>query len=189
MARPTRRALLLATPLLLAAAPVARGHDFRFDNIEGGAIDLADWRGKPMLVVNTASFCGYAKQFSALQKLHERYGPRGLLVLAVPSNDFNQENPDANAIKDFCEETWGVQFPMAAPVHVKGPEAHPFFAWAAAQSVAPRWNFYKYLVGRDGRLLQAFPSNTEPDSASMRQAIEAALSAPDPGRARQPATG
>jgi glutathione peroxidase len=178
MAELSRRAMLAGLPLLIAAAPARQtGHDFRFEAIEGGEINLADWRGKPMLVVNTASFCGFAKQFEALQALHERYGPRGLLVLGVPSNDFNQENADRNAIKDFCESTWGVQFPMTAPVHVKGAAAHPFFAWAAAQpgGAVPRWNFFKFLVGRNGRLLHAFPSATEPDSASMRQALGAAL--------------
>ncbi|MGY4801799.1 glutathione peroxidase [Teichococcus aerofrigidensis] len=180
MADPTRRALLGA-PLLLAAAPAApdpaaaRGHDFRFPAIEGGEIDLGAQRGRPLLVINTASFCGFASQFAGLQRIHERYGPRGLFLLAVPSNDFNQENADSTAIKAFCEATWGVDFPMAAPCHVKGPEAHPFFAWAAARSTAPRWNFFKYLVAKDGRLLQAFPSATGPDAPSFRQAIEAAL--------------
>ncbi len=177
MAEISRRTLLGAAPVLMAATTAPGGHDFRFDAIEGGEIDLADWRGKPLLVVNTASFCGFAPQFAALQTLHERYGPRGLLVLGAPSNDFNQENADRAAIKDFCEATWGAQFPMTAPLHVRGPEAHPFFAWAAAQpgGAVPRWNFFKFLVGRDGRLLHAFPSATEPDSASMRQALSAAL--------------
>ena len=178
MADTVRRALLLGAPLLLmAAAPAARGHDFRFESLEGGEIDLAAHRGRPMLVVNTASFCGFAPQFAALQALHEEYGPRGLLVLGVPSNDFNQESTNRNAIKDFCEATWGVAFPMAAPCHVKGAGAHPFFAWAAAQpgGGVPRWNFFKYLVAGDGSLARAFPSNAAPDSPAMRQAVEAAL--------------
>ncbi|ONG55522.1 glutathione peroxidase [Pseudoroseomonas deserti] len=181
MAELSRRHLLLAAPLLAAAGPAdAEGHGFRFESIEGGEIDLGAWRGKPVLVINTASFCGFARQFAGLQALHERYGPRGLLVLGVPSNDFNQEAADRNAIKDFCENTFGVAFPMAAPCHVKGAAAHPFFAWAAAQSTAPRWNFFKYLVARDGRLLQAFPSNVEPEAAALTQALERALDgAPD----------
>ncbi|MFC3124491.1 glutathione peroxidase [Pseudoroseomonas globiformis] len=182
MADLSRRTLLAAMPLgvpmLMAAAPAAAGgHDFRFEAIEGGEINLADWRGKPLLVINTASFCGFARQFTALQALHESYGPRGLMLLGTPSNDFNQENADRNAIKDFCEATWGVQFPLTTPVHVKGAAAHPFYRWAASQpgGAAPRWNFWKYLVGRDGRLLHAFPSNVEPDAPSLRQALGAAL--------------
>lgn len=187
MAEATRRTLLRAAPLLAlpwaaprtarAAPPPGDGHAFRFEALEGGEIDLASWRGKPMLVVNTASFCGFARQFGGLQALHETYGPKGLLVLGVPSNDFNQEAADRNAIKDFCEGTFGVAFPMAAPCHVKGAAAHPFFAWAATHSTAPRWNFYKYLVGRDGRLLQAFPSDVEPDAAALRRALDGALAA------------
>lgn len=165
------RRLLLATPLLLAAGPAQHAYDFRFPAIEGGEIDLAAWRGKPMLVVNTASFCGFAPQFAALQKLHETYAPRGLLLLGVPSNDFNQEAADNAAVKAFCDAEFGVDFPMAAISHVKGPEAHPFFAWAGA----PRWNFFKYLVGRDGRLLQTYPSGVDPSSPQLLRAVEAAL--------------
>jgi glutathione peroxidase len=167
----SRRLLLASTPLLLAATPEARAYDFRFPAIEGGEIDLSSWRGKPMLVVNTASFCGFARQFAALQTLHETYAPRGLLLLGVPSNDFNQEAADNAAVKAFCDAEFGVDFPMAAISHVKGSEAHPFFAWAGA----PRWNFFKYLVGRDGRLLKTYPSQVEPGSPELLQAIEAAL--------------
>jgi glutathione peroxidase len=168
----SRRLLLTSAPLLMAAAPVpGTAYGFRFPGIEGGEIDLSAFRGKPMLVVNTASFCGFAPQFAALEKLHETYGPRGLLVLGVPSNDFNQEAADNAAVKAFCDAEFGVEFPMAAISHVKGAEAHPFFAWAGA----PRWNFFKYLVARDGSLKQSFPSDVEPQSATMTRAIEAAL--------------
>jgi glutathione peroxidase len=163
--------LLAAALMLAAAAPARRAHDFRFPAIEGGEIDLAAWQGKPLLVVNTASFCGFAPQFAALQKLHEAYAPRGLLLLGVPSNDFNQEAADNAAVKAFCDAEFGVDFPMAAISHVKGPEAHPFFTWAGA----PRWNFFKYLVGRDGRLVQTWPSQVEPGSPELTRAVEAAL--------------
>jgi len=173
-----RRLLLAAAPLLLlpaarprAATPAGTAYEFRFPAIEGGEIDLAQHRGKPILVVNTASFCGFAPQFAALQKLHETYAPRGLLVVGVPSNDFNQEAADNAAVKEFCEAEFGVDFPMAAITHVRGPQAHPFFAWAGA----PRWNFFKYLVGADGRLLNTFPSQVEPNAPALLQPIEAAL--------------
>lgn len=171
MADLSRRLLLAGVPLLLAAAPAPHPYDFRFPAIEGGEIDLSAWRGKPMLVVNTASFCGFAPQFAALQKLHEAYAPRGLLLLGVPSNDFNQEAADNAAVKAFCDAEFGVDFPMAAISHVKGPQAHPFFAWAGA----PRWNFFKYLVGRDGQLIQTYPSQVEPGSPDLLRAVEAAL--------------
>jgi len=171
MAEPTRRLLLAGLPLLAAAAPAARGFDFRFPAIVGGEIDLSAHRGKPLLVVNTASFCGFAPQFAALQKLHETYAPRGLLLVGVPSNDFNQEAADNAAVKAFCDAEFGVDFPMAAISHVKGPQAHPFFAWAGA----PSWNFFKYLVGRDGGLRQTYPSGVEPQSAALVRAIEATL--------------
>ena len=182
MAEPTRRllgGLLLGTPLLalpaIARAEGARGHDFRFPALEGGEIDLAAYRGRPLLVVNTASLCGFTRQFAGLQALHERAAPRGLLLLAVPSEDFNQELGSEAAIKSFCDAQFGLDFPMTARCHVKGAQAHPFFAWAAAQSEPPRWNFFKYLVGRDGRFLKAFPSRVEPDSPELTTALEAAL--------------
>jgi glutathione peroxidase len=171
MADLRRRPLLAAALMLAAAAPARRAYDFRFPAIEGGEIDLAAWQGKPLLVVNTASFCGFAPQFAALQKLHEAYAPRGLLLLGVPSNDFNQEAANNAAVKAFCDAEFGVDFPMAAISHVKGPEAHPFFAWAGA----PRWNFFKYLVGRDGRLVQTWPSQVEPGSLEVTRAVETAL--------------
>jgi glutathione peroxidase len=171
MAELHRRLLLAGLPFLAAAAPPPRGLDFRFQAIEGGVIDLAAHRGRPVLVVNTASFCGFAPQFAALQKLHETYGPRGLLLVGVPSNDFNQEAGSNAAVKEFCDAEFGVSFPMAEITHVKGPQAHPFFAWAGA----PAWNFHKYLVGGDGRLRQTWPSAVEPQSAAMVGAIEAAL--------------
>jgi glutathione peroxidase len=177
MADLSRRHLLLAVPLLAAAAPAAPadGHSFSFPSLEGGTIDLAQYRGKPVLVVNTASFCGFAPQFAKLQALHEYYASRGLLVVGVPSNDFNQEMDDDAAIKTFCEAEFGVDFPVAMRCHVKGAQAHPFFAWVASQGAEPRWNFFKYLISDNGRLLQVFPSKAEPDSPEVTRAIEAAL--------------
>jgi glutathione peroxidase len=172
MADLSRRLLLAGAPLLLmAAAPSASAYDFRFQSIEGGVINLADHRGKPILVVNTASFCGFAPQFAALQKLHETYAPRGLLVVGVPSNDFNQEAADNAAVKEFCEAEFGVDFPMAEISHVKGAQAHPFFAWAGE----PRWNFFKYLIDSEGRLVEAFPSRVEPNAPELVRLIDAAL--------------
>ncbi|WP_029029771.1 glutathione peroxidase [Salinarimonas rosea] len=161
------------------AAPVSRptAHVFSFDAIDGGRIDLADFRGRPILVVNTASRCGFVNQLAGLQTLHERYGPRGLVVLGVPSNDFRQELADEAAIAAFCEGTYGVTFPLAARTRVVGEAAHPFYAWAARErpGEAPRWNFHKYLVGRDGTIAATFFTPTEPTDPRIRAAIERAL--------------
>ena len=174
----TRRgALALGTALLPGqAAAAGTAFDFRLDALEGGALDLGAFRGRPLLVVNTASFCGYTPQYAGLQRLHARFAPRGLVVLGVPSNDFNQESGDAARIRQFCEATFGVEFPMAMPASVRGPAAHPLFAWLAAQGGGPpRLNFHKYLVGRDGVSVQGFPTRTEPEAPDLLRAIEAAL--------------
>lgn len=181
MAEFARRVLLAAGAALLAL-PAAAARDafgFTLTAIEGGPLDLGQFRSRPMLVVNTASFCGYTPQYAGLQRLHDRFSPRGLVVLGVPSNDFNQEQADGLAIKSFCEATFGVAFPMAAPAPVHGPGADPFFTWLAARGGGPpRWNFHKYLVARDGRQVQGFATRVEPDAPPLLRAIETALASP-----------
>jgi glutathione peroxidase len=156
------------------ASAAQSAFDFSFPALEGGELKLADFRGRVLLVVNTASFCGFTPQFRALQALHERYAARGFAVIGVPSNDFNQEAPDAARVREVCD-TFDVDFPLAAVSRVRGGAAHPFFRWASAQSSEPRWNFHKYLVGADGRLIRDFPTRVAPDSAELIRAIEAAL--------------
>ena len=177
----TRRqvaALLAATAALPLGTPAgaASAHDFAFDDIdETGRLSLADYAGRPVLVVNTASRCGYTYQYDALQALYDRYRERGLVVLGVPSDDFNQELSTAAEVKDFCAVNFAIDFPMTAITPVTGAGAHPFYRWAADQAGPPGWNFHKYLVGPDGRLVAAFPTRTEPDAPEVTQAIEALL--------------
>jgi glutathione peroxidase len=178
MADASRRAIL-AAPLLMAAAPGSGIYDFRLSSLEGGELDLAAWRGRVLLVVNTASFCGYTPQYAALQRLHDRFQARGLTVLGVPSNDFNQESADNRQIREFCDAQFGIEFPMAALSHVRGPQAIPLFRWLAARGGGePRWNFHKYLVGRDGRAVRGFATGVEPESIEMLRGIETALARP-----------
>ena len=177
MADASRRAIL-AAPLLMAAAPGSDVYGFRLPSLEGGELDLAAWRGRVLLVVNTASFCGYTPQYAALQRLHDRFQARGLTVLGVPSNDFNQESADNRQIREFCDAQFGIEFPMAALSHVRGPQAIPLFRWLAARGGGePRWNFHKYLLARDGRVVDQYSSLTAPDSATLVRAIEQQLAA------------
>jgi glutathione peroxidase len=172
------RRAALAAPLLMAAgpAPAATAFDFTLPALEGGDLALSDFRGRALLVVNTASFCGYTPQYAGLQKLHERFEARGFAVIGVPSNDFNQESSDAAKVREFCDTMYGITFPMAGLTHVRGPQAHPLFAWLAGRAGGPpRWNFHKYLVGRDGRSVRAFPTSSEPDAPVLLRAVEAAL--------------
>lgn len=151
---------------------------FVFDEPEGGTLPLADFSEKPILVVNTATACGLAGQFVGLQGLWTRFGERGLAVIAVPSPDFgNQEPYDGQAIAEAARQNHGVTFPVTDKTHVLGPQAHPFYRWAAAEKPGqvPQWNFHKYLVGRDGMLRAAFASTVEPTDPRLIAAIAAEL--------------
>lgn len=161
------------------AAAAGSAFDHSLPAIEGGTLDLGALRGRALLIVNTASFCGFTKQYAGLQALHETYEPRGLTVIGVPSNDFRQESEDAATVKAFCEAQFGITFPMSTPQKVTGREAAPLFRFLAeAAGGAPRWNFYKYLIGRDGQPIERFSSMTGPDSTSLTRAIEKALAMP-----------
>ncbi|NMF91154.1 glutathione peroxidase [Aromatoleum petrolei] len=131
--------------------------------------------GKPLLLVNTASHCGYTGQFKALEALHKTYKDRGLKVVGFASNDFRQEAANEAEAAQVCFVNYGVSFDMFAPIGVSGDGAHPVFRELARQSGAPRWNFHKYVVDRNGKVIAAFPSRVEPDSREVREAIERAL--------------
>ena len=153
---------------------------FSFNSLDGANIKLADYAGKPILIVNTASQCGYTPQFTGLQQLWTQFHDRGLMIVAVPSNDFGGQEPgDASAIADTAQHQYGVKFPIAAKAIVKGAQAHPFFKWAAAErpTQTPRWNFHKYLIGDDGHIAAVFPSEVEPTDTRVVTAIAKELKA------------
>ncbi|MCR9108656.1 glutathione peroxidase [Marivita sp. XM-24bin2] len=149
---------------------------FVFPSIDGGEIDLTQWRGQPVLVVNTASRCGYTPQYEGLQTLYDTYRDQGLVVLAVPSNDFRQELASDEAVKDFCEVNFGLDFPMTTITSVRGGTAHPFYKWLETEAgFTPRWNFNKVLIAPDGSVAATFGSNARPMSHPVINAITAAL--------------
>ncbi len=154
-------------------------HDYSFTAIDGKPLDLKHFAGKAVLVVNVASYCGFTPQYTDLQELHETYGPKGLVVLGVPSNDFGAQEPRSEGeIAKFCESMYAVTFPLTAKQKIIGPDAHALYGWIAAQAgegAAPKWNFHKYLIGKDGSLLGAWPSQVRPRSNEIVEAVEAAL--------------
>lgn len=165
-------------------APMSRltAYAFSFARLDGGDIRLADFAGKPILVVNTASLCGYTPQYAGLQDLWTRFHDSGLMILGVPSNDFGGQEPGGAAdIKETANHQYGVTFPLAAKAAVKGPAAHPFYKWAAAERPleTPRWNFHKYLIGRDGHIAAVFPTATEPGDAKVIAAIAREIKSPE----------
>ena len=170
----TRRMVCLGLALIPFSARAA-APDFTFANIDGGTIALSDLRGKPVLVVNTASQCAFTPQYDALQALHETYGAK-LTVLAVPSDDFGgQELATEAEVKEFCEVNFNLTLPMTEITPVKGAQAHPFYLWAASQNVSPTWNFHKILLGPRGQIVGDYPSSIRPDSRRLRAAIDALL--------------
>ena len=177
-----RLACILITMETVLAFPAASApltaHDFTFENIDGGPLPLSDFAGKTVLLVNTASMCGFTAQYEALQAVYDKYLDAGLVVLGVPSDDFGgQEYDSADEIKQFCEINYGITFPMTDKVRVKGDNAHPYYQWVAAQGrmKLPRWNFYKHVIDADGNLVEWFASTTSPDSSKVINAIEKEL--------------
>ena len=154
-------------------------HDVTFENIDGGTLDLAEFSGKVILLVNTASQCGFTSQYEALQELWDNYRSRGLVVIGVPTNDFGGQEPgSATQIKQFCEINYGIDFPMTEKVTVTGSDQHPYYQWvrkAGGRLAMPRWNFYKHLIDTEGNLVTWFASTTAPDSSKIRNAIEKLL--------------
>lgn len=185
-----RRTMLSVTGAALAgvalrpaqAATMSRitAYAFTFPALSGGDILLSSYAGHPILVVNTASLCGYTPQYGGLQALWSRYRDKGLVVLGVPSNDFGGQEPGGAAdIVKTAHSDYHVTFPLTAKVTVKGAEAHPFYRWAAQERPleAPRWNFHKYLVSRDGTLRAGFTSAVEPGDPRIISALEQELAA------------
>jgi glutathione peroxidase len=169
-------ALALAIAMPAESAPCSPLLAHKVNDILGQPHDLCEHAGKVVLVVNTASFCGYTPQYQGLQALNERYGKRGLVILGFPSNDFGKQEPGSNAeIADFCDRTYAVKFEMFGKTSV-APGASPLFdGLAKATGERPQWNFHKYLVGRDGRTVASFKSAVEPESPQFIAKVEELL--------------
>ena len=169
------RPLVAATPTS-ASCPALLKQSFKRLQDEAPQ-DLCQYSGKVILVVNTASYCGFTKQYEGLEKIYAKYAGRGFVVLGFPSNDFaNQEPGSAKEIADLCFNTYGVKFPMFAKTAVKGAQANPLHAeLAKATGTEPKWNFTKYLIGRDGKVIAHFPSKVTPEDPQLTGKIEAAL--------------
>jgi glutathione peroxidase len=153
---------------------------FSFPALAGGDIRLAEFAGRPLLVVNTASLCGYTPQYAGLQELWTEFSGRGLVIVGVPSNDFGAQEPGGTTeITQTAHHQYGVTFPIAAKAVVKGSNAHPFYKWAAEArpKEVPRWNFHKYLIGRDGYIAEVFPESVTPADTRVKTAIARALAA------------
>jgi len=168
------RPLVAATPAP-ASCPALLKQSFKRLQDEAPQ-DLCQYAGKVVLVVNTASKCGYTKQYEGLEKLYAKYSPRGLVILGFPSNDFKQEVASTKEIADLCYNTYGVKFPMFAPTVVTGANANPLHAALARQTgQQPKWNFTKYLIGRDGQVIEHFPSKVTPEDPQLVAKVEGAL--------------
>ena len=177
---------LCGTGLAAGLAGVARAgartsgetaYVFSFAGLESGRIRLSSFSGKPFMVVNTASHCGFTPQFAGLEALYRQFGPKGFGIVGVPSNDFYQEPGDSSAIGKTATGEYHVTFPLAAKVHVVGDKAAPFYKWAAALRPldVPKWNFHKYLIGADGYIAAVFPTTTEPQAPEVLAAISRQL--------------
>ena len=149
----------------------------KFQSLQGKPVDLCQYKGKVLLVVNTASYCGYTEQYKGLQALYDRYRDRGLVVIGFPANDFGKQEPGSNAdVADFCERTYKVKFPMMEKTAVVGDNVNPVYEQLfKATGERPKWNFHKYLVSADGTVIKSFPSKVAPESAEIQEALDKLL--------------
>ena len=153
-------------------------YDFSIESITGETINFKDYKNKVILIVNTASYCGFTKQYDELQELWDLYKSKGLVVLGVPSNSFNQEKKKDQEVKEFCEVNFNINFPLTTITNVKGENAHDIFKWAQAnhgKSAVPKWNFHKILINREGKIQNTFTSFTKPMSVKIISEIEKIL--------------
>ena len=153
-------------------------YDFNIESISGEVINFNKYKGKAVLVVNTASYCGFTKQYDELQSLWDNYKSRGLIVLGIPSNSFNQEKSSNSEIKEFCEVNFNIDFPLSTITDVKGENAHPIFIWAKnnyGKPAVPKWNFHKILINKEGKIHDTFTSFTKPLSKKIISKIEQIL--------------
>ena len=163
---------------LLSANYEKKFHDFNIESINGETIHFSDYKNKVILVVNTASYCGFTKQYSELQKLWDLYKSKGLIVLGIPSNSFNQEKKTSEEVKEFCEVNFSINFPLSTITEVKGDNAHEIYKWAKknfGNSAIPKWNFYKILINKEGKIQETFNSFTKPMSKKITSQIEKIL--------------
>ena len=150
-------------------------YDFKINSVTGDQIDLKDFKGKPVLIVNTASYCGFTKQYNDMQELWDKYRDKGLIVLGIPSNSFNQEKNNNSAVKEFCEVNFNINFPLTEITDVKGDNAHEIYKWAKenyGKSAVPKWNFYKILINKEGKIEDTYASLTSPTSKKITKKIE-----------------
>ena len=153
-------------------------YDFSIESITGETIKFDEYKNKVVLIVNTASYCGFTKQYDELQELWDLYKSKGLIVLGIPSNSFNQEKANNADVKEFCEVNFNINFPLSTITEVKGENAHEIFKWAKAnygKSAVPKWNFYKILINKDGKIEDTFASFTKPMSKKLIKIIEKIL--------------
>ncbi len=152
--------------------------DFKMNSISGSEIDFQKFKGKVTLIVNTASYCGFTKQYTDLQKLWDKYQQKGLIVIGVPSNSFNQEKNSDEEVKNFCQVNFNINFPLTEITNVKGENAHPIYIWAKnnyGKSAIPKWNFHKILINKDGKIEDTYSSLTNPMSNKVQNKIESIL--------------
>jgi glutathione peroxidase len=179
MYRLKMRSLCFLTTLFVvwSSQTAALDRETPFDSIDGGTLTLTQWEGQPVLVVNTASMCVFTEQYRELQALYDRYRDQGLIVLAVPSDDFNQELASDAEVKEFCELIYGIDMPMTVITGVKGRNAHPFYQSLRQEAgFTPRWNFNKVLLDHEGQLVETFASRVRPLSDQITQKIDSLLS-------------
>ena len=151
-------------------------YDFQFNDLDGSPLNLSDYKGKVIVVVNVASQCGFTKQYEDMQNVWEKYQSEGIVMLGIPSNDFGKQEPGTSKeIKNFCEAKFGITFPMTEKVSVKGSEAHPFYIWARenyGKSAIPKWNFHKIIIDKDGKIAATFSSITKPSSKKFIEVLD-----------------
>jgi glutathione peroxidase len=169
-------ALCLGALIAMSAFAASSIHEFQMKTLKGDTVSLGDYQGKVLLVVNVASRCGYTPQYEGLQKLHEKYADKGVVVMGFPANNFGSQEPGSDAeIQTFCQRNYGVSFPMFSKISVKGGDKHPLYQFLTKGGDEVPWNFTKFLVGKDGKVVRRFEPGVEPLSSELTAAIDKAL--------------